>query len=114
MAAHHGEITTFCVTKPPRSYADCAGSKRSGAKFMSVRLRPSTLRLLAALGLAAALGGCVAYPGYGYGYGYGYPYGYGVAPAVGLSFGGWGDGDWGHHDGWGGRGWGGHGWGDRD
>jgi hypothetical protein len=28
----------------------------------------------AALLLAAALGGCVAYPGYGYGYSYGYGY----------------------------------------
>ena len=80
---------------------------------MSVRLRTSALRVLAALALAAALGGCVAYPGYGYGYGYGYPYGYGVAPTVGLSFGGWGDRGW-DHDGWGGRGWGHGGWGDRD
>jgi hypothetical protein len=61
---------------------------------------------LAAIGLAAALGGC-AYP-YGYGYGYGYPSGYGApyaynygyaAPSVGFSFGGWGghrywDRDW--------------------
>ena len=80
---------------------------------MSVRLRKSALRVLAVLALAGALGGCVAYPGYGYGYGYGYPYGYGVAPTVGLSFGGWGDRGW-DHDGWGGRGWGHGGWGDRD
>lgn len=47
---------------------------------------------LAALGLAALLSGCVAYPDYGYyapGYGYGYPGGAYVA------VGGWG---WGGHD----------------
>ncbi len=70
---------------------------------MSIPLRPSTLRLLAALGLAAALGGCVAYPGYGYGYGYPYGYGYAAAPAVGFSVGGWGGRGWDHDD-----------WGDRD
>ncbi len=53
---------------------------------------------LAALGLAAVLGGCVvapAYPGYGYGYGGGYGY----APAYVAVGGGWGwhgggGGDW--------------------
>lgn len=57
---------------------------------------------LAALGLAAALGGCVAYPAYpDYGYGYG-PY-YGGYPAGYVAVGGgWG---WGWHD---------HGWHDRD
>jgi hypothetical protein len=63
------------------------------------RLR--SLLPLAALGLAIALGGCVAYPAYptyptyGYGYGYGAPY-YGGA-VVGFG-GGWHDRGW--HDGW--------------
>jgi len=57
---------------------------------------------LAALGLAAALGGCVvypAYPGYGYDPYYGgYPAGY-----VAIGGGGWG---WHDHDGgWRGRDW---------
>jgi len=61
---------------------------------------------LAAIGLAAALGGCVAYPGYpDYGYGYGYgPY-YGGYPTGYVAIGG--DG-WGWHDrdrGWRGRDW---------
>jgi len=63
---------------------------------------------LAALGLATALGGCVAYPAYpDYGYGYGYgPY-YGGYPAayVGIGGGDWGWG-WHDHDG----GWRGHDW----
>lgn len=67
--------------------------------------------LLLVLGLAAALGGCVAYPDGGY-YGYGYPYGYPAGPTVGFGWGGWGGGwgghhgDWGDHDG--GGGWHGH------
>lgn len=50
-------------------------------------LRP--LVAAGALVAAAALGGCVAYPGYGY---YGYPYGYNYAyayPSVGVAVGGW-------------------------
>lgn len=63
---------------------------------------------LAALGLAAALGGCVAYPAYpDYGYSYGYgPY-YGDYPSGYVGFGtGWGWHD--HDDDWHGRGWHGH------
>lgn len=59
-----------------------------------------------ALGAAALLGGCVAYPAdyYGYDYSYGYApgyyaYGYTPGPSVSLGFGGdWGDHDWGDHD----------------
>jgi hypothetical protein len=43
---------------------------------MANRIARRFLMPLAALGLAAVLGGCVvypAYPSYGYGYGYGYP-----------------------------------------
>lgn len=63
------------------------------------RVRPA----LAVLGLAIALGGCVAYPAYpDYGYGYGYddgPY-YGDYPAGYVTLGG----DWGWRDhGWHGR-----------
>lgn len=60
-------------------------------------------RALAALGLAATLGGCVAYPAYpDYGYGYGYgPY-YGAYPSGYVAIGG----DWGWH----GDGWHDHGW----
>jgi hypothetical protein len=53
------------------------------------------VRWLAAVALAASLGGCVAYPGYDYGPGY---YGYGggypvvVAPAPVVGFGYWGGG----------------------
>lgn len=69
----------------------------------------SLLTALLLLGAAAALGGCVAYPGY-YGDGYGYPgyYGY-PAATVGIG-GGWGwgrgddDDDRGEH-GWGHGGW---------
>lgn len=77
------------------------------------------LRLpLAALALAALLGGCVAYPAgpgyatYGYGYGYGAPY-YGGA-YVGVGSGWHGGGGWhGHDGGWRGHdegGWRGGGW----
>ena len=61
--------------------------------FSSPRYR--RMLAIAAVGLAAALGGCVAYPGYygnGYGYGYApaYAYNYGYAPAyVGYGWGGW-------------------------
>ena len=75
---------------------------------MSIRFRPRRLLPLAAIALAAALGGCV-YP-YGYGYGYGYPSGYGgypyaynygyAAPSVGFTFGGWGHGGWDHGGYW--------------
>ncbi len=61
-------------------------------------LRP--LVAAGALVAAAALGGCVAYPGYGY---YGYPYGYNYAyayPTVGVAVGGWRGPGW-----YGGRGW---------
>lgn len=65
---------------------------------MSVRIRPRALLAVAAIGIAALLGGCVypyGYYGYPYGYGYGYPYGYGYAgPSVAFDFGGWG------HPGW--------------
>ena len=59
-------------------------------------IRRGFMPALAALGLAALLGGCVvapAYPGYGYGYGPGYAPGY---VAVG--------GGWGWHGGGEGRG----------
>ena len=75
----------------------------AGARLRSIRKR--ALLPLIALGLAAVLGGCVAYPAYpGYGYGYS-PY-YGGYPAGGYVAldGGWGwhggDHDWGHRD-WG-------------
>lgn len=66
---------------------------------MMKRLRPRILLPLAALGLAAALGGCVypyGYYSYGYGYGYGSPYGYGyyAGPSVGIAVGGWRGGRW--------------------
>lgn len=76
--------------------------------------RLSLRRLAPALALAgaAAVGGCVAYPGpyYSYGYGgyYGAPYGYSYpayqpAPLFGFNFGGWhghdrDDWHWHHHD----------------
>jgi hypothetical protein len=64
---------------------------------MANRFRLRLMLPLAALGLAAILGGCVAYPAYpaypayGYGYGYGAPY-YGGA-YIGYG-GGWHDGGW--------------------
>jgi hypothetical protein len=58
--------------------------------------RRVVLPLLAALGLAALLGGCVAYPAYpGYGY-YGPGYGYPAGGYVAI------DGGWGWHGGGGG------------
>jgi hypothetical protein len=56
--------------------------------------RRVVLPALAALGFAALVSGCVAYPAYP-GYGYGYGPGYGYAPAVVVG-GGWG---WGWHGG---------------
>jgi hypothetical protein len=74
------------------------------ARFFCCR----TLPLLAVLGAATTLGGCVAYPGYGYqapayGYGYGYSYPYYATPTIGFNFGGWGGHYW--HGGWHDRGW---------
>lgn len=71
-----------------------------GAWFRTIRYR--ALLPLAALGLAAVLGGCIAYPAYpGYGYGYGYApyYGYPAGGYVDLGVGGgWHDGGgWGDH-----------------
>jgi hypothetical protein len=58
-------------------------------------IRPRPLLSLAAIGLAAMLTGCVAYPAYpAYpGYGYGYGYGYGAPVYVGVG-GGWHDHGW--------------------
>ncbi len=60
---------------------------------MFKRFRPRVLLPLVAIGLAAALGGCVYPYGYGYGYPYGNPYaynyGYYAGPSVGVSVGGW-------------------------
>jgi hypothetical protein len=68
---------------------------------MANQLRPRALLLLAVIGLAAMLGGCVAYPAYpAYGYGYGGPYyggGYYGGPYVAYG-GGWHGDGW--HDGW--------------
>jgi hypothetical protein len=69
------------------------GEEKAMTRSHSVRHR--IWLAFAALGLAAALGGCVAYPaypGYGYGpyYGGGYPAGY---VAVGGGWG-WHDHDW--------------------
>jgi len=57
-------------------------------------VRPRLLLSLAAVGMAAVLGGCVAYPAYpgyapypAYGYGYAYP-----APYYGGAYVGWGGG----------------------
>jgi hypothetical protein len=67
---------------------------------MANRFNPRLLLALTSIGLAAMLGGCVAYPAYpsypayGYGYGYGAPY-YG-GPYVGIG-GGW---HGGGHEGW--------------
>ena len=71
----------------------------TGARLSSIRTR--ILLPLAALGLAAALGGCVAYPAYpGYGYGYGGPYYGGGYPAGYVALGGgWHGGGWGEHGG---------------
>jgi hypothetical protein len=57
-------------------------------------LRRVMLPVFAALGLAALLGGCVAYPAYP-GYAYGYGPGYGYSPGYVAVGGGWG---W--HGGW--------------
>jgi hypothetical protein len=57
----------------------------------------AALPVLAAVGLAALVSGCVAYPAYpdyGY-YGPGYGYGYGYAPSGYVAFGG----GWGWHGG---------------
>lgn len=58
--------------------------------------RARTWLPLAALGVAAVLGGCVVYPAYpGYGYGYAPPYaGSYVAVGGGWHNGGWHDGGW--------------------
>jgi hypothetical protein len=61
-------------------------------------IRRVVMPALAALGLAALLGGCVVapgYPGYGYGYGTGYAPAY-VAVGGGWGWHGGGGGDW-HH-----------------
>jgi hypothetical protein len=70
---------------------------------MANRYRLRSLLPLAALGLAAVLGGCVAYPAYptyGYGYGYNAPYYGGTYVGVGDGWHdrGWREGGW--HDGW--------------
>ncbi|HET8996711.1 MAG TPA: hypothetical protein VFN42_08585 [Acetobacteraceae bacterium] len=79
----------------------------------SLRVRSRRFRWLlpvVALGAAAVLGGCVAYPDDYYGYSnYGYGYGYAPAPYYGynpgyVAFGFGGDHDWGDHD------WGDHDW----
>ncbi|HUN39809.1 MAG TPA: hypothetical protein VMU81_05925 [Acetobacteraceae bacterium] len=60
----------------------------------------AVLPMLAALGLAALVSGCVAYPAYpGYGY-YGPGYGYGYAPGGYVAIGGGWGGGW-HGGGWG-------------
>jgi hypothetical protein len=86
------------------------GSLKEGMHVMAYRFRPRSMLQLAVIGLAAMLGGCVAYPAYpgygaypayGYGYGYGAPY-YGGA-YVGVGGGGWHGGGWGggwHDGGW--------------
>jgi hypothetical protein len=67
---------------------------------MANRSRLRVLLPFAALGVAAVLGGCVAYPAYpAYGYGYGYNAPYYGGPYVGVGVGG------GWHDGWHDRGW---------
>lgn len=75
------------------------GEEKAMTRSHSVRHR--IWLALAALGLAAALGGCVAYPGYPY-YGYDPYYGgyYGGYPAGYVAIGG----GWGWHD-WHGRDW---------
>jgi hypothetical protein len=97
-----GEITSVRVTNPPRrprSLRVAALRRRGPMRLGSLlhRLAP----LLVLFGLAAALGGCVAYPGGYYGYGYGYPYtpyyGYPATATVGL---GWGWGGWYHGGDW--------------
>jgi hypothetical protein len=68
---------------------------------MTRQLRPGVLLSLAAIGVAAMVGGCVAYPAYpAYGDGYGGSYDYG-APYVAYGGGwhGWHRDGW-HHDGW--------------
>jgi hypothetical protein len=61
---------------------------------MLISIRRRLLLPLAALALAASLGGCVVYPGPGYAYGYGPGY-YGPCCAVVGVGGGW----WGWHGG---------------
>lgn len=68
-------------------------------RFQPRRLARAALPALAALGLAAILSGCVAYPDYGYGYQPGYyapAYGYPSGGYVAIG-GGWGWGDHGWH-----------------
>jgi len=71
------------------------------------RLGRAVLPVAAAVGLAALVSGCVAYPAYpDYGY-YGPGYGYGYAPGGYVAFGGgwgWHDGGW-HDGGWHDGGW---------
>jgi hypothetical protein len=67
---------------------------------MAHRFRPGLLLPLTAIGLAAILGGCVAYPAYpAYGAGYGYSQPYYSGGYVGFG----GGGGWherGGHEGW--------------
>ena len=73
-------------------------------------IRPRLLLSLAAIGAAAMLTGCVAYPAYpaypAYGSGYGgYENGYGAPVYIGVGGGGgWHDHDW-HEHGWHEHGW---------
>jgi hypothetical protein len=57
-------------------------------------LRLRAMLPLAALGLAALLGGCVAYPAYPGYPAYGYGYGYGAPVYVGGYYGGYYGGGW--------------------
>jgi hypothetical protein len=108
-----GEIATRAATKRHEkavmaSHLKCGQTQESE---MSIRIRPRVLLSVAAVALAAALGGCY-YPAgyYGYGYGYGSPYGYGypgyayAGPTVAFGVGGWGGGWYDHgwygHDHW--------------
>jgi hypothetical protein len=81
----------FFALKAPRSRTISLSSERRSDTMFRLR----SMLPWAALGLAAMLGGCVAYPAYPGYPAYGYGYGYAAPPVVvGGYYGGWHGGGW--------------------